>query len=47
MLAEIFMLRVETATREAARDEVANSRVVPITLPDARPVRPVDDTPLN
>ena len=40
MLAEIFMLRVETATREAAKDA---ARFVPITLPAARPV---DDTAL-
>jgi hypothetical protein len=39
MLAEIFMLRVETATREAAKDA---ARFVPITLPAARPV---DDAP--
>ena len=32
MLAEIFMLRVETATREAAKDA---ARFVPITLPAA------------
>ena len=43
MLAEIFMLRGETATREATREEVASSRFVPIMLPAARPV---DDTPL-
>jgi hypothetical protein len=43
MLAEIFMLRVETATREATREEVASSRFVPIMLPAARLV---DDTPL-
>jgi hypothetical protein len=38
LLAEIFMLRLETATREAATD----SRFVPITLPAACPI---DDTP--
>ncbi|MGZ5178723.1 MAG: hypothetical protein ACXWCW_31770, partial [Burkholderiales bacterium] len=32
MLAEIFLLRVETATREAARDK---ARFVPIMLPAA------------
>ena len=37
MLAEIFMLRVETATREAARDEVVSSRFVSIALPNAPP----------
>jgi len=42
MLAEIFLLRVETATREATREAVASSRFVPIMLPAARPV---DDTP--
>ena len=36
MLAEIFMLRVETATREAAKDA---ARFVPITLPTA-PTQP-------
>jgi hypothetical protein len=36
MLAEIFMLRVETATREAAKDQ---TRFVPITLP-AAPAKP-------
>ena len=40
LLAEIFMLRVETATREVARDE--GKRFVPIRLPTARLV---DDTP--
>jgi hypothetical protein len=43
MLAEIFILRVETAAREATREEVASSRFVPIMLPAARLV---DDTPL-
>ena len=43
LLAEIFMLRVETATREAAKEAAISSRFVPITLPAARPV---DDTPL-
>jgi hypothetical protein len=41
MLAEIFMLRVETATRKAAKDAV---RFVPITLPAARTE---DDAPLE
>jgi hypothetical protein len=39
LLAEIFMLRVETATREAAKEAATSSRFVPITLPAA-------DTPL-
>ena len=43
LLAEIFMLRVETATREAAKEAATGSRLVPITLPAAGPV---DDTPL-
>jgi len=43
LLAEIFMLRVETAVREAAKEAAIDSRFVPITLPAARPV---DDTPL-
>ena len=38
MLAEIFMLRVETATREAAKDA---ARFVPITLPTA-PAKPTN-----
>jgi hypothetical protein len=42
LLAEIFMLRVETATREAANEAVTSSRFMPITLPAAGPV---DDTP--
>ena len=33
MLAEIFMLRAETAVREAAKDA---ARFVPITLPTTR-----------
>ena len=33
MLAEIFMLRAETAVREAAKDA---ARFVPITLPSTR-----------
>ena len=40
MLAEIFMLRVETATREAAKDA---ARFVPITLP-ATPTAPTRPT---
>ena len=39
MLAEIFMLRVEAATREAARNE---TRFVPVTLP-AVPSAPMPD----
>jgi len=43
LLAEIFMLRVETAAREAAKETATSSRFVPFTLPSAGPV---DDTPL-
>jgi hypothetical protein len=43
LLAEIFMLRVETATREAVKEAATSSQFVPITLPAAGPV---DDTPL-
>jgi hypothetical protein len=43
LLAEIFMLRVETAAREAAKEAATDSRFVPITLPA---VRHADDTPL-
>jgi hypothetical protein len=35
MLAEIFMLRLETAAR-AAKEVAASSRFVPITLPGAK-----------
>jgi hypothetical protein len=41
MLAEIFMLRAETAAREAAKDA---ARFVPITLP-ATPTAPTRPTP--
>ena len=40
MLAEIFMLRAETAAREAAKDA---ARFVPITLP-ATPTAPTRPT---
>jgi hypothetical protein len=45
MLAEIFMLRVETATREAAKDA---ARFVPITLPAAASTQmPAPSIPAN
>jgi hypothetical protein len=36
MLAEIFMLRLETAARAAANEAATSSRFVPITLPAAK-----------
>ena len=45
MLAEIFMLRAETAAREAAKDA---ARFVPITLPSTptAPTRPTSQAHL-
>ena len=36
MLAEVFMLRLETAARAAKEEATTSHRLVPITLPPAK-----------